>query len=226
MRDRRRNRPTPKVHRIASAARARIGALALVAATVALCGSCAAPRGAVVAPTTAPAPGVTTLDGAPAAPLAGRPAELALFVFLADGCPIARAMSPEIERIGREAIDAGVRVALVYPDPFVKPDEIRAHNRDFGLTLPTLLDPSHMVVNAVGATISPEAALIRFRGDGGFDLLYRGRINDLYTAPGRRRPSATTRDLAAALDAALEGRAPDTPRTEAVGCVIEPASAR
>jgi hypothetical protein len=169
---------------------------------------------------------VATMDGAPAAPLEGKRGELALFVFLADGCPVARALSPEIERIGREAIDAGVRVALIYPDPFVKPDEIRAHNRDFGLTLPTLLDPSHAVVNAMGATISPEAALIRFRGDGGFDLLYRGRINDLYTAPGRRRPSATTRDLAAALDAALEGRAPDPARTEAVGCVIEPLSAR
>jgi hypothetical protein len=175
---------------------------------------------------TSPAPAVTTLAGEPAAPLEGRPRRLALFIFLADGCPIARAMSPEIERIGREAMDAGVAVALVYPDPFSKPDEIRSHNRDFGLTLPTLLDPSHQLVDAVGARVSPEAALIRFGEAGGFELVYRGRINDLFTAPGRRRPSATQHDLAAAIDAAIDGRAPSPARTEAVGCLIEPLSAR
>lgn len=201
------------------------GASLLLAALFGMA-SCTTPAGEVGSSGRPPARATTTLDGAPASPLDGKPRQLALFVFLADGCPVARAMSPEIERIGREAIDAGVRVALIYPDPFVKPDEIRAHNRDFGLTLPTLLDPTHTVVDAVGATISPEAALIRFRSDGGFDLLYRGRINDLYAAPGRRRPSASTRDLAAALDAALEGRAPEPARTEAIGCVIEPLLSR
>jgi thiol-disulfide isomerase/thioredoxin len=188
--------------------------------------SCATPEGEVRSLGRPSSRATTSLDGAPASPLVGKTGRLALFVFLADGCPVARAMSPEIERIGREAIDAGVRVALIYPDPLVKPADIREHNRDFGLTLPTLLDPSHTVVDAVGATISPEAALIRFRSDGGFDLLYRGRINDLYAAPGRRRPSATTRDLAAALEAALEGRAPEPARTGAVGCGIEPLSSR
>lgn len=216
--------------------RLRLRSVARLAATVAVCGSCTAPScmaPSSMTPGRSPAPiesagqrAVTTLDGVPAAPLQGRRGELALFVFLADGCPIARTLSPEIERIGRDSIDAGVRVALVYPDPFVKPDDIRAHNREFGLTLPTLLDPAHLVVAAVGASISPEAALIRFNADGGFELLYRGRINDLYTAPGRRRPSATTRDLAAAIDAVLEGRMPDPTRTEAVGCVIEPLTAR
>lgn len=192
-------------------------------ATLAMLGACASQPPHAPKPM---APRVTTLDGAPANPLEGKARRLALLVFVEDGCPIARALSPEIERIGCDATDAGVAVALVYPDPLSNPDDIRAHNREFGLTLPTLLDPSHAVVDAVGATISPEAALIRFRAEGGFDLLYRGRINDLYAAPGRRRPSATTRDLAAALEAALGGRAPDPSRTDAVGCVIEPLTAR
>lgn len=167
-----------------------------------------------------------TLDGAMASPLEGAPGSLALFVFLAEGCPIARALSPEIERIGTRAAQAGVEVALVYPDRFSTPDGIREHQRDFGLSLPALRDPAHVVVDAVGATISPEAALIRFRPDRGFDLLYRGRVNDLFAAPGRRRPSATSNDLAAALEAALDGRMPDPARTAAVGCIIEPRTDR
>lgn len=168
------------------------------------------------------APDVVALDGARIDPLAGPAGGLALFVFLSEGCPIARAMSPEIERLGRRALDAGVAVALVYPDPFARVEEIRAHQQAFGLSLPAIRDPRHDVVNAVGATISPEAALVRFRKDGGFDLVYRGRINDLYAAPGRRRPAATSRDLETALAAVLAGRAPDPARTEAVGCIIEP----
>jgi hypothetical protein len=218
---------SPQRHgQVSARRRLRLGPIALLSATVALCSACTAPRGAPSPIESAGPCAVTTLDGTPAAPLQGRRGELALFVFLADGCPVARTLSPEIERIGREAIESGMRVALVYPDPFVKPGEVRAHNREFGLTLPTLLDPAHLVVAAVGASISPEAALIRFNADGGFDLLYRGRINDLYTAPGRRRPSATTRELAAAIQAVLEGRSPDPARTEAIGCVIEPLTAR
>ena len=71
-------------------------------------------------------------------------------------------------------------------------------------------------------TVAPLVLVGTREPDGGFDLVYRGRINDLYAAPGRRRPSATTRDLAAAIDEALEGRAPNPARTDAVGCVIEP----
>ena len=88
--------------------------------------------------------------------------------------------------------------------------------------LPTLLDPTHATVRATGATISPEAALARLDGSGGFELLYRGRINDLFEGPGRRRPSARTHDLRDALDAAFSGRRPDPDRTTAVGCILEP----
>jgi hypothetical protein len=169
------------------------------------------------------APGVVrTLEGAPAAPLAGPAGSLVLFVFLVDGCPIANTLSPEIARIGTDARVRGAEVWLVYPDPLTKPAEIERRHRDYAIELPTLVDPGHELVRATGATISPEGALLRLDGAGGFDLLYRGRINDLYERPGRRRPSARTHDLRDALDAAFSGRRPDPDRTTAVGCVLEP----
>jgi hypothetical protein len=169
--------------------------------------------------------GVRTLAGDPAAPLAGRAGSLVLLVFLVDGCPIANALSPEIARIGSDARDRGAGVWLVHPDPLAKPLEIERRHREFALELPTLLDPNHALVRATGATISPEAALLRLDGSGGFDLLYRGRINDLYEGPGRRRASARTHDLRAALDDAFSGRRPEPARTTAVGCVLEPVAA-
>ena len=51
-------------------------------------------------------------------------------------------------------------------------------------------------------------------------VLYRGRIDDLYADLGKKRRQARTRDLRAALDAVLSGRAVKNPTTTAVGCYI------
>lgn len=178
--------------------------------------SCSAP------PAADPPPKLVSLDGATVEPFMGRADSLVLLIFLVDGCPIANALSPEIARIGDEARARGAAVWLVYPDPHVDPATIKRRHREFAVELPTLLDPRHTTVRATGATISPEAALVRLDGSGGFDLLYRGRINDLFEGPGRRRPSARTHDLRNALDAAFTGRRPDPDRTAVVGCILEP----
>ncbi|MBM4110757.1 MAG: redoxin domain-containing protein [Phycisphaerae bacterium] len=190
--------------------------IVLVALACALPAACTAPPAATVS-----AP-VHTLDGKTVEPFSGRAGSLVLFIYLVDGCPIANALSPEIARISADARDRGAAVWLVYPDPLVVPATIERRHRDFGLDVPTLLDAHHTTVRATGATISPEAALVRLDGAGGIDLLYRGRINDLFEGPGRRRPSARTNDLRVALDAAFAGRRPDPDRTAAVGCILEP----
>lgn len=169
-----------------------------------------------------PPAAVASIEGAAIEPFAGRPGSLVLLIFLVDGCPIANALSPEIARIGDDARTRGAAVWLVYPDPHVDGAAIERRHREYAIELPALLDPAHATVRATGATISPEAALVRLDGVGGFDLLYRGRINDLFEAPGRRRPSARTHDLRDALDAAFSGRRPDPERTVAVGCILEP----
>jgi hypothetical protein len=191
----------------------RLAALAIVAAIAA----CHAPPPAETGTNT-----LESLDGPPVDPFAGRAGSLVLLVFLVDGCPIANALSPEIARIGDEVRARGAAAWLVYPDPHAEAAAIERRHREYAIELPTLFDPTHALVRATGATISPEAALVRLDGSGGFDLLYRGRINDLFAAPGRRRPSARTHELRSALDAAFSGRRPDPDRTTAVGCILEP----
>jgi len=52
-------------------------------------------------------------------------------------------------------------------------------------------------------------------------VVYRGRINDRYFAPGKRKPKTKRRDLDAALRDCLAGRPVADPITDAVGCPIE-----
>jgi hypothetical protein len=49
---------------------------------------------------------------------------------------------------------------------------------------------------------------------------YRGRIDDRYFAPGKRRAEPASHDLRAALEAVLAGKPVPRAETEAIGCPI------
>ena len=49
-------------------------------------------------------------------------------------------------------------------------------------------------------------------------VLYQGRINDLYLGPTQKQQEATTHDLKDALEAIRAGKEVAVPKTEAVGC--------
>ena len=53
-------------------------------------------------------------------------------------------------------------------------------------------------------------------------VLYRGRIDNVYASLGKRRPAATEHDLRKALDEILDGKPVSTPETKAIGCYIPP----
>ncbi len=178
--------------------------------------ACAAPRAAPIARVCE----VSSIDGVLHQPLAGAPSTLALLFFLEPRCPIANALAPEMTRIADDARVHGVTVYFVYPGRFADAAEIRSHNADFALSAIALLDRDGALLGAVGATISPEAAIVRRESNGGFSLLYRGRINDLFEAPGQRRPAALHHDLAQALRVTLAGGTPQPSRTTAIGCVL------
>jgi len=151
---------------------------------------------------------------APLAPDAEKRATVALFTRT--DCPISNRYVPEIQRIHELYAERGVAFWLVYPDPDVDDDAIRAHIEEYGYPMSALKDPDHRLVDHVGATITPEVAL--FDADG--KLVYLGRIDDRYVDFGKARPEPTRRDLALALEAVLAGRVVEHDRTRAIGCFI------
>jgi len=162
---------------------------------------------------------VRDLRGREQAPfkLDGRAASV-LF-FLTHDCPISNRYAPEILRIVRDYQPRKVRFYLVYVDPAAGVPALEAHRREFGLSeVPAVLDARHALVAAVGASVTPEVAVVGPQGH----ILYRGRIDDGYAALGKARRQVTRRDLRAALDAVLGGKKIATPRTEAIGCYINP----
>ncbi|MEY4117654.1 MAG: hypothetical protein RLZZ116_982 [Planctomycetota bacterium] len=153
----------------------------------------------------------------------GNKGELVAIVFISSECPIANAMMPDIKAIASDARARGVRFVAVHPTSWTTEQSVVEHARTFGIdgAFGVVLDARQEIAAAVGATVTPEGALLRLDGTGGFERLYLGRVNDLYAAIGRRRATPTSNDLAIAIRAAHEGRATPSPAPRALGCFIE-----
>jgi hypothetical protein len=120
-------------------------------------------------------------------------------------------------RLCKEYTPKKVAFCVVYADADITKDDARKHAKEYGSTCPAILDPEMKLARKVGATVKPEAAVLSPKGE----LLYLGRINDLHSDFGKKRPQPSQHDLKDALNAVLAGKPVPVPRTRAVGCYID-----
>jgi peroxiredoxin len=146
-----------------------------------------------------------------------------VLLFLGTDCPVSNFYCPEYGKLARALTDKGVLFYGIHPDPDVTAQAAAKHAADYRLPFPVLLDPTHAVTRQTGVRVVPEAVVLSPQGR----ILYRGRIDDRYTADGIRREVPTSRDLEAALTAVVAGKQPPVARTKAFGCPLpEPAKPR
>jgi peroxiredoxin len=133
-------------------------------------------------------------------------------------CPYALAWHDRLLDVAREYSDRGVRVLGVnsndadrYPQDAPEAMGQRVE-QDGGWPHPYLYDESQQVARAFGAERTPEV----FVFDRDLRLRYRGAPDADY-----EDPSLGATWLREALDAVLEGREPERPQTEPVGCTIK-----
>ncbi len=137
-----------------------------------------------------------------------------VLIFITDSCPIANQYAPEIRAIQQDHKDAPLKFYLVHVDPDLTVEAAQKHAEDYGHTCPVIRDRRHRLVQHLGVTMTPEAAVVTAGG-----LVYRGRIDNWYGDVGRKRPLGATRhELRDALTALMAGKEIQVKRTEPVGC--------
>jgi hypothetical protein len=140
-----------------------------------------------------------------------------VFFFILQDCPISNRYAPEIARLVRDYQPKNIRFSLVYVDSATNAKAIAVHGREYNLPeIPAIHYTRHSLVAAVGASITPEVAVVGKQGE----ILYRGRIDNLYEALGKPRRNITEHDLRNALNAILRNQKIPISRTQAVGCYI------
>jgi len=155
------------------------------------------------------------LNGSPKDPLKETPGKVVVLVFVRTDCPISNRYAPLLQEM---SMKYGSEAAfwLVFPDKNESPESIRSYLQEFKYKLPALRDTKHSLVKKSGAKVTPEVAVFNLKRD----LVYHGRIDDLYREFGKARNAATTHELADAIEAASKGVAPPSAAAEGVGCFI------
>jgi peroxiredoxin/mono/diheme cytochrome c family protein len=135
--------------------------------------------------------------------------------FLGAGCPLSQRYAARLGEMAREYGPRGVTFLGLDSNRQDSPDDLARLARDHRIDFPLLKDPGSAVADRLGARRNPEVFVL----DGRRVVRYRGRVDDEYGV-GFSRPAPRERDLAAALDELLAGKAVSRPVTEAAGCPI------
>jgi len=142
-----------------------------------------------------------------------------LVMFICRHCPYVKHVQDELARLGRDYQAKSVGIvaissndAVAYPDD--APESLKEMATSLGFTFPLCFDETQEVARAYAAACTPDFFLF----DASRRLVYRGQLDD--SRPGSGRP-VTGRDLRAAIDAVLAGRAVDPHQRPSLGCNIK-----
>ncbi len=139
-----------------------------------------------------------------------------VLLFVGIECPVSNGYVPEINRLAKAYSRQSVMFVVIYSGADVTPAAAEKHVKAFAIAPPAVVDADCSIANAVGATMTLEAAVVLADGS----LVYRGRIDDQYASLGKKRFAASTHDLQDVLDDVLAGKAVEPRFTRAVGCAI------
>jgi thiol-disulfide isomerase/thioredoxin len=158
---------------------------------------------------------VFDLAGSAVDPLKQAPGKVVVLVFVRTDCPISNRYAPLIQELSTRYA-SGTVFFLVFPDKNESAKQIRAYLQEYGYKSAALRDSEHALVKKSLAKVTPEVAVF----DAKRELIYHGRIDNLYQDFGKARRTATTHELADAIEAASKGVAPPANAVDGIGCFI------
>ena len=136
-------------------------------------------------------------------------------VFMQFECPISSEYSTELARLATLYGSKGVNFIGVIPNSD-EDAELKKDAREYKIGFPVLHDAKLILVDALGAKITPEVFLLDSKGA----VVYSGRVDDSWTERLRRNVAPKKKDLIDAIESYLANKAPEIKKTDAVGCPI------
>jgi thiol-disulfide isomerase/thioredoxin len=142
--------------------------------------------------------------------------DLHVYVFIAEECPICNYMGKPLSDLAKK-YEGTVSFHAVFPTKNSNYKTAQLFKEQYALmSYETLLDKDQAWTRKLGATITPEAVIT----DNAGEILYRGRINNAYYAPGKMKHSSIRPELEDALETLASGKNITQPWPPAIGCYI------
>jgi peroxiredoxin len=146
-------------------------------------------------------------------------ADAYLVMFICNHCPFVMHIREELARIGKDFGGRNVSIFAINSNdigthPLDAPEHMKVEAETWGYTFPYLFDEDQSVAKAYRAACTPDFYVF----DAKMSLVYRGQLDD--SRPSNNKPT-DGKDLRAALEAVLAGRATSERQTPSIGCSIK-----
>jgi peroxiredoxin/mono/diheme cytochrome c family protein len=138
-----------------------------------------------------------------------------VIVFLSFECPVSNSYAEPLADMVKEYSKHDVTFwGLTVGDE--TPEQIARAAGEFNLNFPVFQDTRLLAADALQAGFTPEVFVL----DGAYNLRYRGRIDDSWSARLKKHTQVSRHDLRQVLGELLSGRPVAAPATQAIGCPI------
>jgi hypothetical protein len=140
-----------------------------------------------------------------------------VYFFLLEDCKITQAYTDKISDIWREYAGDSIGFSALFPNPVSGESSVAEFCSKYGLPFSCSREEASEKAHQFGVSVTPEVVLCNeTRGE----MLYRGRIDNMFEKIGERRRVVTSFELEAALHAVRNHLEVPVPRTRAVGCFL------
>ena len=140
-----------------------------------------------------------------------------VYYFLGEDCRICHYYAPEINALHEEFSSEEIGFVGLFPNRYSTEEGIQAYKDEYDIQI--LLKREYFGTKAkkFGITITPEVVIHDSHND---LLVYKGRIDDSYVRPGKRKRVISSHDLKEVLTDLKSGGERKPTETQAIGCYI------
>lgn len=139
-----------------------------------------------------------------------------VYVFFAEECPISIYMTKPLQEVGKMYWKSSDFYA-VFPQQKSNFNTALLFKEQYQLDqFDILMDKDQSITRGLEGTVTPEVVITDQEGE----VLYRGRISNAYSAPGKMKHGKRTNELKNIMAQLTTGKSIPKPWPDAIGCYI------
>ena len=142
--------------------------------------------------------------------------DMTVYFFLSPQCTICNFYVPSIREL-HEKFNKQYNFVAVFPNNSTSKEAMETFQLETKLSFPFVLDHDKMLTTQLGAEITPQAIVFNHNTN---QIHYRGRIDDIYVALGKRKNEVAEFSLFSFLDSFIQNPTNTLITNKSIGCLI------
>jgi hypothetical protein len=146
-----------------------------------------------------------------------KPERFTVYFFLLEDCKISQAYPAALKQLFATYANDSIGFLGLFPNPISTEASVESFRQKYSIPFSCTTTQAVAMARRFGIEVTPEVAVFENMTQ---QIIYRGRIDNLFERVGKRRKVVTARELEDALMAIQQRREPPKKRTQAVGCIL------